>query len=830
MEFPPSDRWDEINELLVEAAARPPGEERSAFLEECGADDAVRRAVKDLLAADATYGDLFERGAAAVARPLVSPESGEAEPTVRLDPGRQVESYRILERIGEGGTSTVYRAERTDDQFQRTVAIKVLRGVVGADDQAAERFRAERQILASFSHPHLAEVYDGGVLPDGRPYLVMEYVDGRSLTRHCREEHCSLSERLALARQAASAVQAVHKQLVVHRDLKPSNVLVERQSGQVKLLDFGIAKILGELPGTAPPSTRTGRHPMTPAYAAPEQVKGAPIRVATDVYALGVLLYEVLSGTRPFGGDGASPYAVARAVCEEEPSPPSAAAGGTVGVPFSAIDADLDAIVLMALRKEPGARYDTVDALLDDLDRYQDDRPVRAQRGGWAYRTRKFLRRHQAGLIGTLIAVLLLAALGTYHVRRLTAERNRAQKEAQTAEQVSQYLTSLFEEADPHLARGDTVTARELLRQGMHRIDELEGQPLVQAELMYVLGRTRRRIGLYDSTRALFEQALEIRRQHLGREDPKVAQVLSKLAILVRDAEGDYAEAESLLTEATAIYRAVHGSRHESVAARLKELVFVQRQQGKLEEAKESVRQALSIQRAIHGEEHMSVAESLYNLAAILRDQERYEEAEAVQRRSLALCRKLTDGPHPGTAANLHNLGYVLSEQSKYREAETLYRRALSMKRELFDAPHPEIATTLENLSQVHHKQDEYENAEADLRKTLRMRRALHENGHPFLAGSLVNLGDLLQDQRQLAAADSAFRAARSMLRRLGQEESPKMADALRQHGALLQDRRALAEAKTAYKKALTLERKTHDSDHSDVRELESTLASLPGE
>ena len=619
-------------------------------------------------------------------------------------------------------------------------------------------------------------------------------------------------------------MQAAHEQMIVHRDLKPENVLVDRESGAVKLVDFGIAKILGELPGAPRPATQTGVHPMTPAYAAPEQVKGEAIRLATDTYALGVLLYELLTDRRPFGEEQTDPYAVARAVCEDEPVPPSEVVDDDRR---ERLRGDLDAIVLKALRKRPEDRYDTVEALLDDLDRHRDDRPVQAHQGHWMYRSRKFVRRNRGTLAGTLAAVLLIAGVVTYHVQRLSAERDQAQQAAAKAEQVSDYLVTLFEEADPEQAQGATVTARDLLREGMDRMETLDGQPVVQAELAYVLGKTRRRLGIYDSTQALLERSLTLRTEELGRTHAGVADVLSQLALLARDHEGNYAEAESLMHEAASIYRAVNGEHHSTVGETMKDLVYVQRNQGKLEAATESVEAALSIQRNQPEVDSMAVAESLFNLGAILEDRGKYERAEKVYRRSLALCRRHTDGPHPGTAVNLSAVGSILEREDKLEQAEDLYRESLAMRRSLYGTPHPSVANALNNLAKLKQELEQYREAESQMRSALRMRRALHDGPHPNIAALLHNMGGILQSADEFAAADSAYQAARSMLRSLDQEQSETMAFALEKHGNLFGERGQYARAEAAYKQAISIRKSIHGADHPKIEGLRADLRDL---
>ena len=849
-ELPSAERWQTISDALDAVLDAAPAERRARLAEVCAGDDDLRREVETFLRADAPA--FLDAGAAACAVPLLqtaaeapsrevpSEEEAISGPLPLDDPapapleaGARLGSYRLTGRLGDGGSSTVYRAERADGEFARTVALKVLRRPVSPGSEQERRFRAERQILASFQHPHVAQVFDGGLTDDGRPYLAMEYVEGRPITDHCDRHGCSVAERLALLEQVARAVQAAHERLVVHRDLKPANVLVTTTDGPdpaptAKLLDFGIAKLLGALPGEeTTPQTRPGGLPMTPAYAAPEQVRGEEITTATDVYALGAVLYELLTGRRPHRAERRDPYALARAVVEDDPPRPSAVAPEERS---DALRGDLDAIVMKALRKDPARRYPTVQALLEDVHAHRAGRPVQARRSTWRYRTGKFVRRHRGG-VATAAAVVLLVvafvvAMGK-QMQKTARQRDRARAEAEKAEQVSQYLVDLFKKADPHRAQGRDLTAKALLKSGTERLDEMDGQPAAQAELAYVLGQTRRRLGLYDSTRQLFEQSLALRKQRYDDEHPDVAESLSGLALFLRD-QGRYARAESLMQEAVAVNRAARGPEHESVAKGLKDLTYLQRKQGRLEAAEASVKEALSIQRARLGEDNMQVAESLFNLAAILRDREQYERAERVQRRSLSLCRRLTDGPHPGTAANLSNLALLLKKQERFAEAEPWRRRALDMQRALYGTPHSEVATSLNNLSRLLQAQGRYEQAEGLLRKALAMKRSLHdEEGHPATAVYLSNLGDLLHDRQRPAAADSAYRAARTMLRELGQEQSPRMAKTLAGYGDLLRDRGTYAKAEQVYRTALSVRRTLHGDEHPAVSDLREALTRL---
>jgi serine/threonine-protein kinase len=455
-----------------------------AWLDEhCGDDDALHREAESLLRAD-QEGRLSDEDRAADRLSIEEegagggrPEDAPASPSSPAGPGGTVGDYRLLEEIGVGGMSVVYRAERADAGFEQTVAIKLLRHRLGSD-KARQRFRAEQQVLASLDHPGIAQFIDGGVTDGGRPYLVMEHVEGAPITEYARENDLGLDARLALTEQAAEALEAAHRQLVVHRDLKPSNVFVaETETGpQVKLLDFGIAKLLGDTLPVTRPQTRTGRRPMTPSYAAPEQVTGDEISTQTDVYQLGMLAYELLAGRRPFDLKDTSLAEAERIITEKRPPKPSERATSEGASPTE-LRGDLDVIVRKALRKEPGRRYQSVEALVADLQRYRRDEPVEARPATLGYRTRKFLRRNRAGVAAAaafLAVVAVSAVLLIQQRNRAQREAERAQREAQKAEAVSGYLTDLLQSTRPDESAGDTVTAADMLRRGQRRINRLK--------------------------------------------------------------------------------------------------------------------------------------------------------------------------------------------------------------------------------------------------------------------------------------------------------------------------------------------------------------------
>jgi serine/threonine-protein kinase len=521
-------------EAVFDAALDLAPADRNAFVErECGDDVVVRNEVVALLTAHERDFGVLE---------AASPGTLVASLLEVYRPGSRIGPYRLTREIGRGGMGVVYLAERDDGQFRRTVAIKVMRA--GMDpDEVRRRLEAERQILAALDHPNIARLYDGGVAPDGRPYLVMEYVEGQPIDEYCDSHRLSVEERLALFCTVAHAVHYAHRRLVVHRDLKPSNILVTAD-GHPKLLDFGIAKILEESPlEVTAPLTRTGLRLLTPEYASPEQIRGGPVTTANDVYALGVVLYELLTGRRPFDVSDLSPAEAERVILLQDARKPSTLTSrrdtasrntaGDTAAPDPAhtatlrrstpvrlarrLSGDLDNLVLMALRKEPERRYASAQQFADDIQRHLVGRPVTARGHSPTYRARKFVDRHRWGVLAGAAIIVLLAAgiISTLVQARAAAEqarialeeRIRAEQEARRAARVQSIVVDLFRLSDPNEALGDTITAREMLDRGAERVlREFGDQPDVQAALLSEVARVYANLGLADRAETLVRQ------------------------------------------------------------------------------------------------------------------------------------------------------------------------------------------------------------------------------------------------------------------------------------------------------------------------------------
>lgn len=504
--------WERVDRFLDEALELV-GPARDAFLASIESEDpSLAAELRALLrAVEIEHGPLDSDVSALLGPDFVEGLAGAHQ--AHLASGRIVGAYRILRELGHGGMGRVFLAERADGAFQQRVALKILRWVDASED-LVRRFRNERQILAQLEHRDIARLLDGGVTAEGVPYLVMEFVEGRPIDRYCAEEGLGLTERIRLFRRVCEAVQFAHAHLIIHRDLKPANILVGEDGG-VKLVDFGIAKLLEPGDGTL---TGWGSGPLTPCYAAPEQIAGGAMSTASDVYALGTLLFELLAGARPFETDAPETTELSRRIVSEDPPLASTVATrGSPSVPWARrLRGDLDSILLKALRRAPDARYRSADRLAEDLARYEDGLPVEARTSTGVYVARRFLRRHRAAVAATLVVTLGLGAgvvAALTQARRATTESIRAREAADRSRRASTVLRGLLELADPYGAsEGGQLTVRELLDQGVARAErELTRDTTVLAEVLEVVGRGYERIGDYDAARRSLRRSLELR-------------------------------------------------------------------------------------------------------------------------------------------------------------------------------------------------------------------------------------------------------------------------------------------------------------------------------
>ena len=678
---------------------------------------------------------------------------------------RQMGPYRLLERIGVGGMGEVWLAEQSEP-VRRRVAIKVIRRGMDSKDFIA-RFEAERQALAMMDHPTISKVFDAGETPDGRPYLVMEYIQGEEITTYCDSQRLSTTERLELFIQVCAGIQHAHQKAIIHRDIKPSNVLVAIQDGKPvpKIIDFGVAKALAQPLTDKTMHTELGQIIGTPAYMSPEQaeITGLNVDTRTDIYSLGVLLYQLLVGALPFDPKElrmAGYSEMMRVIRESEPPRPSTrfkslgdASKTTAdrrriepGKLRSVLEGDLDWVVMKSIEKDRNRRYETANGLAMDLRRFLDNEPVIAGPPSKTYKARKFVQRHRLAVAvsAAFVAILLVfvAALGLLFVRASRAE-SAALAARDESEAVSNFLVEVFEVSDPGEARGNSVTAREILDKGAARAREsFADQPGIQARLMTTIGNVYGSLGLYRASEEQLEEALEIKRQTLGDRHIDVAQAMDDLAFL-RRRMGKYDEAENIYRRTLETYREAFGAEHVEIAHTLLSLATTLHARGDYGEAEELYIEANAMASRLFDEDDIGIAGFINNYANFLADTSRPEEAEALYRRALALKRRHFGEVHPEVAFAMDNLAMIFHDQLEYEEARPLYFGALEMLYQIYGDSHPEIAQTLGNVSAFLMETGEWDRAEEMVHEELRLNLELLGPDHWRIGDSYQALAEI---------------------------------------------------------------------------------------
>jgi serine/threonine-protein kinase len=733
------DRWARVEELFIEALDLSPTE-RGAFLDErCADDPEVRGEVESLLSSHDDVGPL---------------PTEEEETRLRGRFPERIGDYRIVRQLGEGGMGVVLLAIREAAGFEQTVALKILRGAF-VDPAVARRLEEERRILARLEHPGIARLIDGGVTEDGQPYYAMEYVAGESILDYCDTRRLGIEERLELFIEACEAVHYAHQQLVVHRDLKPSNLMVTTDH-RPKLLDFGIAK-------EVQPDDVTGHTGLwvTPAYASPEQVNAGPASTLSDVYALGILLCELLTGFRPYRTSGVPPTELGRIITEVPPRKPSdlatsgppptegseptpdealelaAAARSTQPARLSrALRGDLDLIVLTAIEKDPQRRYGSARRLAEDLRRFLEGRPIEARPPSAAYRLGRFARRHRAALV---TAALVLVALGlggsaaVWQARRAEMEGSRADTEADRARQVTALVTEIFRLGDPTLTQGDTLGMRQLLSESRTQVEEsLTGDPILQATLFLELGRVYANLGSLEEATRLSRDVLSLR-EEFEHGTLAYGEALGFAGLVDRQA-GRSVEAIRNLEAALALYDDVGAPEDEDRATLLVALGWELRSDQQYERAEALFREAMAIHTSDPGGASPAVAGSMFGLASTLHDQGAFDEAENMFRSAIEMGG--TDRPNAVAAAALSNLGMIRRLREQYIEAEPLTLTALEMYESLFQPDHPDVIGAREQWASELAALGRYREADALYATTLDQAVRVLGEEHPRTRGA----------------------------------------------------------------------------------------------
>ncbi len=820
-------RWAQAEKLFDEAADLPEGD-RTPFLAKACADDIeLRGFILSLLHSDMAEDTFIEQSVRDVLA-LVSEEDSPHRDAI----GSRIGAYQVVSELGSGGMGIVYLAERADEQFNQQVAIKLVRQRL-TDPAVEERLVSERQILANLNHPNIARLLDGGTMHDGTPYLVMEYIDGEPIVDYCDRHKLSIDRRLQLFRHICTAVHYAHQNLVVHRDIKASNILVNTD-GKPILLDFGIAKLVDSSGVATDGLTRDGMVLLTPENAAPEQVLGQSVTTATDTYALGLLLYRLLSGFSPFKIDAARPHDVARQICDTEPLRPSVRAsrlapadslplGG--GVSLETVSAnrstttdklrrllsgDLDMIVQMAMRKEPERRYQSAIELAEDIRLHSKSMPIAARTDTWRYRSSKFIRRHFAGVAAGALLIALLATFGI-----VTTVKNRhIEAEIAKVREVSTFLEEIFKEPDPDRARGLDITAKEILANGAQRISkQLGDRPEIQATLMETIGRVYSNLGEYKPSAEMLEESLRLRSALFGDSNEQVAVTKNELgATLIQQAK--YARAEKLLNESLAYNRSYLGSVHPSVADNLHNLAELHYVRGENDIAGEFASRSVEIYGQLGGEYARELAEAKNMFAVVQRAKGNLDEAEKLYYEALSIVESNLGSDHQLIAYYLQNLAVLMQLKGEPEEAKALLHQSIDVTQRVLGDEHSLLGGSLTMLGTLLHEEGDFIEAEVALRRALDIHRNARGDSHPYVGYDLTSLGMLLHDVEKIDEAEQALRDAMAIYSESLGDKHQYVGSALTELGAILNTKSELSEAENILARAIEIRAIDYNEEH----------------
>jgi eukaryotic-like serine/threonine-protein kinase len=771
-------QWEKIKELF-DAALKQQPEARAEFLTAaCGSDISLREEIDSLLSA-------YERSEG-LSRPAIPvDQSPEPQPLESIGP------YRLIRKIGEGGMGQVWLAEQSEP-IHRQVALKLVRSGV-FDDALLRRFQSERQSLALMDHPAIAKVFDAGAAPNGQPYFVMEFVPGEPISAYCDHKKLTIDQRLDLFIKVCEGVQHAHQKAIIHRDLKPANILVVEVDGKPspRLIDFGLAKAVAQLP-SAGESLFTGIWGIagTPGYISPEQATGGDIDTRTDVYSLGVVLYEILTGSLPFDAEKfrKQPFdEMLRRLREQDPPLPSTRLATDKQLAGSAaplrateprhlkslLHGDLDSITMKALERDRARRYGTASELAADIARHLNHEPVLARPTSVGYRARKYVRRHRLAVAIVAALVVLLASfavLQAVQLRRITHERDRANR-------ITDFMTNMFKVSDPGQARGNQVTAHEILDKASSQIQSgLSSDPELQTQMMMVMGQVYANLGLYDRAESLFRNAADTRLRQLGPENDLTLKSQASVGWMLYR-RGRYRDAETLLRQVLEIRMRRFGAKNADTLVTMSNLGVVLSQEGHNSEAESLERQVLDTRRRTLGDSNPDTLEAMNHLAYVLLNEGKWPETESLDRQQLDAFRRIqgNDGPQALIAAQ--NLANVLYREKRYPEAEALQRETLAAKSRVLGPDHPDTINAMNTLVAILNDEGKLDEAQSLAEQVLAARTRLQGSDHPATLMAASNLADIFAERGNYARAEQIFAQTRATQVRVLGLDNPSTAE-----------------------------------------------------
>lgn len=793
------DRWKKIEEVCFEAMGLEDKERESYIISACGEDGELLSEVRSLL--QQSESEIFSI-------PLVSVASSFVFSNDQSTGDRSIGPYQLIREIASGGMGQVFLAIRNDDEFKRFVALKLIRKEL-IDEDILNRFYAERQILASLNHPYISKLFDGGTTSDDVPWFAMEYVEGEPITDYIKRSAFSLPERIELFIKVCSAVQYAHQNLIIHRDLKPQNILIT-PNGDPKLLDFGIAKLINREQKT--PFTRYQNSLMTPEYASPEQVSHDPVTTVADVYALGVLLYQLLTGSLPYEFKKRSPVEIEKTITRQIPDLPSVKAQNR------ALQGDLDSVIMKALKKEPAERYASVEQLSGDLKRYLANQTVLARKDTFFYKSKKFISRNKWSVaVSAAIALLILSFSVVTFIQSKTIQARaiEAERERDRAEQVSGFLTDLFQLVSPDQAQDNALSAVELLNRGAKKVEEeFSDQPLDQANLFLVLSDVYETLGSFDEALVYAKKANTILSDVHKGSHPDVAKSLNSIGWLLRQ-NAEYEKADSFLTSALTMRKLLYGNNHLDVARSLNDLAVLRQSRGDYASTDTLLKEAIEIRRAISGKESEATGVLLSNYAALKYGLGEFQEAENLMSESLEIMRATVGDSDMQTANVMSNLAAIMMVQQNMDGAIKYYNQALEVRLKILGEGHPDLASSYAHLGNIYRSTEQYALAEELLVKAYHIRFENLGTKNELTVDSKRLLGLLYDAKGETEKAEQHYLDAIEGYRIFTSTGNAEMAETLQNLGSLYLNTGNPESAETALREAFEMRSKIMGEEHS---------------